>query len=195
MWASVAQGGLVLPVLFSRYVDDIPTPSRQVELAQYVNDTALVATFRSPSLFVGCLESNVGRLERDYGTGGWPSTSRKAPLCSLLRPRGESKIPDQCSFSERQCSGSKQYGILGWPLIHSLPDRHTSIRWERRQLKCWACLTPSLTGEAACQSETVCCSIGSSSYDGLPMSDLEIRCQQPYPEASNFTIQVSSHCD
>jgi hypothetical protein len=33
MRAGVAQGGLVSPVLFSLYVNDIPTPSRHVELA------------------------------------------------------------------------------------------------------------------------------------------------------------------
>jgi hypothetical protein len=48
MRAGVVQGGLVSPVLFSLYVNDIPTPSRHVELAQYADDTALVATSRSP---------------------------------------------------------------------------------------------------------------------------------------------------
>jgi hypothetical protein len=62
--AGVAQGGLVSPVLFSRYVNDIPTPSRHVELAQYADDTAVVATSRSPSLLVGNLEAYLGRLER-----------------------------------------------------------------------------------------------------------------------------------
>jgi hypothetical protein len=52
--AGVAQGGLVSPLLFSLYVNDIPTPSRHVELAQYADDTALVA--RSPSLLFGYLE-------------------------------------------------------------------------------------------------------------------------------------------
>jgi hypothetical protein len=33
------------------------------------------------------------------------------------------------------------------------------------------------------------------SYDGLGMSDLEVRCPQPRPEAANVTIQVSSHCE
>jgi hypothetical protein len=64
--ASVAQGGLASPVLFSLYVNDIPTPSGHVELAQYVDDTALVATSRSPSLLVGYLEAYLGRQER------WP---------------------------------------------------------------------------------------------------------------------------
>jgi hypothetical protein len=64
MRAGVVQGGLVFPVLFSLYVNDIPTPSRHVELAQYTDDTALAATSRSPSLLVTYLEDYLGRLER-----------------------------------------------------------------------------------------------------------------------------------
>jgi hypothetical protein len=64
MRAGVAQGGLVSPVLFSLYVNDILTHSRHVELAQYADDTALVATSRSPSLLVGYLEAYLGRPER-----------------------------------------------------------------------------------------------------------------------------------
>jgi hypothetical protein len=60
----VAHGGLVSPVLFSLYVNDIPTPCRHVELAQYADDTALVATSRIPSLPIGYLEEYLGRLER-----------------------------------------------------------------------------------------------------------------------------------
>jgi hypothetical protein len=74
-----------------------------------------------------------------------------------------SRNPEQCSYLESQYSGSKQHGMLGWPLILSLPGQHTSTKWERRQLKDWACLAPSLTGEMACPSETVCCSTSSSS--------------------------------
>jgi hypothetical protein len=45
------------------YVNDIPTPSRHVELAQYAVDTALIAMSRDPSLVVGYLEAYPGRLE------------------------------------------------------------------------------------------------------------------------------------
>jgi hypothetical protein len=41
MRAGVAQGGIVSPVLFSLYVNDITTPTRHVELAQYADDTRL----------------------------------------------------------------------------------------------------------------------------------------------------------
>jgi hypothetical protein len=64
MLAGVAQGGLVSLVLFSLYVNDIATHSRHVQLAQYADDTALLATSRSPSLLVGYLEAYLGRLER-----------------------------------------------------------------------------------------------------------------------------------
>jgi hypothetical protein len=50
-------------VLFSLYVNDIPTPSRHVELVQYTDDTALLATSRSPSLLFGYPEAYLGRLE------------------------------------------------------------------------------------------------------------------------------------
>jgi hypothetical protein len=48
-------------------------------------------------------------------------------------------------------------------LMHNLLGRHTSTSWERRQQKDGACLASSLSGEAACRSETVRCSASSSS--------------------------------
>jgi hypothetical protein len=59
----MGQGGLVSPVLFSPYVDDKHTPSRHVE-SHHADDTVLVATSRSPSPLVGCLEAYLSRLER-----------------------------------------------------------------------------------------------------------------------------------
>jgi hypothetical protein len=70
----------------------------------------------------------------------------------------------------------------------SLSGRRTSTRWERRQLKDWACLAPSLTGEAACPSER-CAALQAAhlSYDVLRISDLEVRCPQPGPAAASAT--------
>jgi hypothetical protein len=47
MRTGVAQGGLVSSVLFSLYVNDIPTPSRHAQLA---NDTAVVRPTADPRL-------------------------------------------------------------------------------------------------------------------------------------------------
>ena len=44
MQAGVAQGGLISPVLFSLYVNDMPPPSHNIELALYADDTVILAT-------------------------------------------------------------------------------------------------------------------------------------------------------
>jgi len=57
MRARVAQYGLISPVPFSLYVNDMPSPSHHVELALYADDTAMIATSRKPTLLVSYLES------------------------------------------------------------------------------------------------------------------------------------------
>jgi retron-type reverse transcriptase len=64
MQAGVAQGGLISPVLFSLYVNDMPSPSHHVELALYADDTAIIATSRKPTLLVSYLESYLNDLQR-----------------------------------------------------------------------------------------------------------------------------------
>jgi len=60
----VAQGGLISPVLFSLYVNDMPSPSHHVELALYADNTAIIATSRKPTLLVSYLESYLNDLQR-----------------------------------------------------------------------------------------------------------------------------------
>jgi hypothetical protein len=55
--AGVAQGGLVSPVLFNLYVNDMPVPSRHVELALYADDTAIIATSCKSPLLIRYLET------------------------------------------------------------------------------------------------------------------------------------------
>jgi hypothetical protein len=64
MRSGVAQGGLVSPVLFSLYVNDMLMPSRHVDLALYADDTAVIATSRSPLFLVRYLETYLNRLDR-----------------------------------------------------------------------------------------------------------------------------------
>jgi hypothetical protein len=63
MRAGVAHGGLVSPVLFSLYVNDIPISTRHVELAQYADETALIYTSCDSSLLVRYPEAYLGRLD------------------------------------------------------------------------------------------------------------------------------------
>ena len=63
MRAGVAQGGVISPVFFSLYVNDMPTPSRHIELAKYADDTALLATSKQPQLLLKYLETYLTELE------------------------------------------------------------------------------------------------------------------------------------
>ena len=64
MRAGVAQGGLISPVLFSLYVNDMPPPSHHVELSLYAEDTAIIAMSQKPTLLVSYLESYLNELQR-----------------------------------------------------------------------------------------------------------------------------------
>ena len=60
----VAQGGLISIVLLSMYVNDMPKPSQHVELALYADDTAIIATSRTPVLLLSYLQTYPSHLER-----------------------------------------------------------------------------------------------------------------------------------
>jgi hypothetical protein len=64
MRAGVTQGGLISPVLFSLYVNDMPSPSHHIELALYADDTAVMTTSGKPTLLVRYLESYLIDLQR-----------------------------------------------------------------------------------------------------------------------------------
>jgi hypothetical protein len=56
-------------VLFSLYVNDIPVPSRHVELALYADDTTIITTSRKSALLIRYLESYLSDL--DGWLGEW----------------------------------------------------------------------------------------------------------------------------
>ena len=64
MRAGIAQCGIISPVRVSLYVKDMPSPSRNVEVALYVDDTAVVVTPLQPALLVKHLETYLIDLER-----------------------------------------------------------------------------------------------------------------------------------
>jgi hypothetical protein len=57
MRVAAAQGGLFFPVLFSLYVNEMPSLSQHFELALNADDTAITATSRKPTLPVNYLEA------------------------------------------------------------------------------------------------------------------------------------------
>ena len=64
MRAGVAQWGLIIPVLFSLYVNNMPSLLHHIELALHADDTAIIATSRKPTLLVSYLESYLSDLQQ-----------------------------------------------------------------------------------------------------------------------------------
>jgi hypothetical protein len=64
MWAGVAQGGLMYPVLFILYVNDVPTPLHNFELTFYADDTPIIAMSWKPMLLISYLQSYHSDLQR-----------------------------------------------------------------------------------------------------------------------------------
>ena len=63
MRAGLAQGGLISPVHFRLYVNDMPSPSHHDELSIYADDTGVIATSRKPTLLVSYLDSYLNDLQ------------------------------------------------------------------------------------------------------------------------------------
>ena len=108
MRAGVAQGGVIFPVLFSLYVNDIPTPCRHVELAQYADDTALVATSGSTKLLVKYLETYLIALERWLREWRVAINVDKSMAVLFSPPRRRIPNPVALGSSEGRSNGSKQ---------------------------------------------------------------------------------------
>jgi len=112
MRVGVAQGGTISPLLFSLYVYDVPSPSQHVELALYVDDTAVIATSRQPALLVKYLEAYLRALERWLSEWRIAIMSRRALPCSSSRPVDASRNLEQYISSESQWNGSMTPVIL-----------------------------------------------------------------------------------
>jgi hypothetical protein len=113
MRAGFAQGGLISPVLFRLYVNDLPSPSHHVKLVHYADDTAIIATSSKPRLLVGYLQSYFKNLQR------WLSECRIAINVSkssemIFARAGRRFIhPDQSHFTGNQSNVSKLLVIWG----------------------------------------------------------------------------------
>jgi hypothetical protein len=60
VWAGMTHGPLLSPVLFSQYVNVVPTLSCHVGLPQYADVTTVGATSLGPSLLIGYLQVYLG---------------------------------------------------------------------------------------------------------------------------------------
>jgi hypothetical protein len=91
MRADVAQGGIISPVLFNLYVNDMPTPSQHFELALYAEDTAVIATSRQPALLVWYLETYLSDLERWLSE--WRIAINVSKISAMLFVKNGRRVP------------------------------------------------------------------------------------------------------
>jgi hypothetical protein len=120
----------------------MPAPSRHLELAQNADDTARVATSRSPLLLIGYLEAYLGRLElwrRD-----WRIVINVSKSTAVLFVKAARRIqkPRPVQFLGEPIQWVESARYLGVTLKTQLTWTAHVTRWERRQLKDWACLPP-----------------------------------------------------
>jgi hypothetical protein len=60
----VAKGGLISPVIYSLYANDMLSSSDDVDLALYADDTVIIATSRKPTLLVSYLGIYLNDIQR-----------------------------------------------------------------------------------------------------------------------------------
>ena len=108
MRAVVAPGGLISPVLFSLYVNDMTPDSHHVELALYADDTATIATSSKPTLLVSYLESYLNDLQR--WLSDWRIAINVTKSTAIIFARA---YPDHYHCLGYQSNGSRTLAIWG----------------------------------------------------------------------------------
>jgi len=93
VWTGVAQVGIISPVLFSLYVNHLPSISHHFELALYADDTSVLAPSCQPALLVKYLGTYFSDLKQCL-FGRSPLMSRRARRYSSLRPLDSSRNPE-----------------------------------------------------------------------------------------------------
>jgi Reverse transcriptase (RNA-dependent DNA polymerase). len=116
--AGAAQGGVISHVLFSLYVNEIPTPSRRIELVQYADDTALVATSNQPALLVKYMEAHFSELEK--WLRDWKIVINVGKSAALLFTTRHIPPPRPLRCLEEEIRWEETIKYLGWPSLGDL---------------------------------------------------------------------------
>jgi hypothetical protein len=143
MRTGVAQGRLLSPVLFSLYVNEIPTRSRHVELAQYAEYTAVVVTSSDPSFIVGYLEAYLGRLELCFRN--WRIGTNVSKSTAVLFAKAGTRVrqPRPVQFLGEPIEWVQSAPYLGVNVDSLLSWSALVGQVKIEAAKNWACLAPS----------------------------------------------------
>jgi hypothetical protein len=163
MRAGIAQGGFISSVLFSLYVNDMPSYSRHDVLALYAEDTFHIATYRQPALFVKYLQTYLSRLEQwlnEWWIGINVSKSSAMPFAKtgrrIPKPRSVQLFGEPFQWvDDSRFLGMTLDRRLNWSKLTDQVRKRAAQRLGRWDL--------SYRGEAASPSRMVFCCISSSS--------------------------------
>jgi len=139
----VAQGGLISPVLFSLYVDDMLSPSYHVELALYADDIAIIATSRKPTLLVSYVESYLNYLQRWLGE--WRITINVSKSTAIIFARAGRRFiqPRPVTFLGQSIEWVDTTRYLGVTLDKVLTWSPHIDQVRKKTFRGWACWVPS----------------------------------------------------
>jgi hypothetical protein len=189
-------GGLISPVLFSLYINDLPPLLHHAELALYADDAAIIVTYRKPTLVVSYLESFLNDIQR------WLSEWRIAINVSnstavifalagrrIIQPRPVTLFREPIEWVETACC-----------LAVTLDTRLTwspHIDQVRRRAAQWlGILSPLFNrkSDVSVRNGVVLYKQLIRPFAGLCVRRVEVRCPHPCPETTGVAIQVSWPC-
>jgi hypothetical protein len=142
------------------YVNDIPVPSRHVELALNADDTAVIATFRKPELLVSYLKSYLADLE--LWLRKWMIAVNVTKSMAMLITRWQIQPPRPVAVFGEQIVWFDTARYLGVTLNKRL-TRSTNIGQVRKKASQSLGVLGPLLNRMAFPLERVFCSTGSSS--------------------------------
>jgi hypothetical protein len=194
MRARVGQGGLISPVFFRLYLNDLPSPSHHFDLTLYADDKAIRATSRRPTLLVIYLESYLNDLQRWLSE--WRIAINVSKSCAMTIARAGRRFiqPRPVTLFGEQIQWVETTRYLEVTL-------HNRLTWSPHidQVRKKTSERMGMLGPLLNRKCDLSIRIGVLIYkqrirpnDGLRVSRVEVRCPLPCAEAAGVTIQVSS---
>jgi hypothetical protein len=167
-----------------------------VELAQYADYTALVASSRSTSLLAHYLEVYLDRIEhwlRDWRIAS--NVSKSIAVLYVKTPRSIQR-PRPLQFLGEPILWVETASYLR-VILHIMPTWSVNVSHVGNQEAQRLGVLGPLRNSRSFLSVRNCVRLHKQLIRicQIFLSDLEVRCSQPCPEPASVTIHVSLHCD
>ena len=120
--AGVAQGSALRPVLFSLYINSIPTlTDSRISNVLYADDTAIATTSHGTNIIAKLLQNHLDQLDEYFKNSGLRVNVDKCQAI-LFTPKKHIPLP-KLSLSDRELGWAKEITYLGVTLDRTLTFR------------------------------------------------------------------------